>query len=267
MTERWQKLPLFPERLETARNGWMTNKTWRQNGDKNVLYPRCLPAPGKSDYNRTMKYASSGKQKADITVPGTTRVSRETDEGSEKILIDGKERVFLRKSEVVEMLGNWPKEVDRMLYASRNGDSWLVIVSNDSGKSGAEVRVTAASVRQAARRIANGERPPPMPSEQPKVTPAKTEVSTRTVPDRTMGAILRAGELLPRGVKRAVFDQDRKTVWVTWENDDLQSIRKKCSRGRNTRVSVVTFSSLTNGPSPITRASRRDEQPDSLGES
>jgi len=72
--------------------------------------------------------------------------------GVGKIVIYGKARFFLKKPEVVETFVDWLKEVDRILHPSRNNEPWLKIVSNEGGKSGAEVRVAAGSVICVARK-------------------------------------------------------------------------------------------------------------------
>lgn len=177
-----------------------------------------------------------------------------------KILINGKERFFLLKSELEEILGNWPKEVDRMLYASRHGDPWLTIVSNQSGKSGAEVRVTTESALLAARRLAVGERPPLMPSERRKSTPAPQGQAPGGIPDTVISAFLRAGEMLPPGVKSVDFQQKKNMVFIRWENGDFQSIRKIARRGRSTRAITVCFSTPTSAPNPIGKPSRPQDR-------
>jgi len=177
-------------------------------------------------------------------------------------MIDGKERFFLKKSEVVETFANWPKEVDRMLYASRNNEPWLKIVSNEGGKSGAEVRVTAESVICAAHRLTNGERPPLMPSEKRKAVSDPQGRVSGGIPDRVVSALLRAGEILPAEVKCVEFNQDRKSIWVSWSNGDVQSIRKKSSRGRNTRVITICFSKPDNAKHGLSLKSNPEDRPD-----
>jgi hypothetical protein len=173
-----------------------------------------------------------------------------------KILINGKERFFLLKSELEEILGKWPKEVDRMLHASRHGTPWLTIVSNQTGKSGAEVRVTTESVLRAAHRLAAGERPPLMPSERRKSSPVPQGTAPGGVPDAVISAFLRAGEMLPPGVKSVDFQQERNMIFIHWENGDFQSIRKISHRGRSTRAITVCFSAPANAPKPIVKSSR-----------
>ena len=181
-------------------------------------------------------------------VPGTVAPGR--------IVIDGKERLFILKSELEEILANWPKEVDRMLHASRHGVPWLTIVSNQSGRSGAEVRVTTESVLCAARRLAAGERPPLMPSERRKSTPTPQGHAPGGIPDAVISAFLRAGEMLPPGVTSVDFQQKMNMVLVSWENGDFQSIRKIVRRGRSTRAIAVCFSTPPNAPNPIGKPSR-----------
>jgi hypothetical protein len=178
-----------------------------------------------------------------------------------KISINGKEREFLLKSEVVELLGNWPKVVDRMLHATRDGVPWLEIVSNRSGTSGAEVRVTAESVSRAVERLRRGEVPPLMPSEKKAACPSPATKATGKIPDKTMSALLRAGDLLPPGITSATFNQQMKFVVLQWENGIYQFIRRITKPGRNTRVSTVSFDCTPDKPSPI-RPSRKGEQDD-----
>ena len=206
------------------------------------------------------KSAPKAKNKIPASSPGGTakEVSGTVETG--KILINGKERFFLLKSELEEILGKWPKEVDRMLYASRHGAPWLTIVSNQSGKSGAEVRVTSESVLWAARRLAAGERPPPMPSERKRSDPTPQGYAPGGIPDAVISALLRAGEMLPAGISWAKFLPNTKVISVEWENGDFQSIRKKTSRGRSTRVITIRFSSAPAGPSPVQGRSQRSDR-------
>jgi len=146
-----------------------------------------------------------------------------------------------------------------MLHATRNGSPWLEIVSNRSGASGAEVRVTAESVSQAIERLRCGEDPPLMPSEKkaPKLSSSKKTLGK--IPDKTMSALLRAGDLLPSGISSATFNQQLKFVTLQWCNGDYQHIRKVTKPGRNTRVITVSFDCQPGKPSPI-RPSREGEE-------
>lgn len=200
----------------------------------------------------TKKAAPKTGKKAPASSSGGTGPAVTAAAAPGMISINGKERLFLLKSELEEILGNWPKEVDRMLHASRHGTPWLTIVSNQSGRSGAEVRVTTESALRAAHRLAAGERPPLMPSERRKSTPTPQGHAPGGIPDAVISALLRAGEMLPAGILSAKFQMKTKAISVEWENGDFQSIRKKTSRGRSTRVITVRFSSPSpTAPSPV----------------
>lgn len=182
----------------------------------------------------------------------------------ENIFINGKERAFLLKSEVIELLGDWPKVVDRMLHASRNGKPWLKIVSNQSGNSGSEVRVTAESVAKAIERLSQGEEPPLLPSERRQSATNKShdvhlttiqeerQCTTREtkhpgrIPDKSAANLLRAADLLPAGVTAVTFHQKLKLISVHWTNGDHEYIRRVSKRGRNTRVISVRFDTSPN---------------------
>jgi len=176
---------------------------------------------------------------AKAEVSETDRNSDRTPKG--RILFDGKPRAFLLKSELVEFLGGWPKVVDRMLHATRNGKPWLEIVSNRSGASGAEVRVTADSVAQAIERLRRGEEPPLMPSEQKNSGIAPTPKRPGNTPDKMIAGLLRAADLLPSDVISATFYQNLKMITLKWANGDYQHVRRITKRGRNTRVITVCF--------------------------
>jgi len=174
-----------------------------------------------------------------------------------KISVQGKnviaeiERVFLLKSEVIDIFGAWPKVVDRMLHATRNGLPWLEIVSNRSGASGAEVRVTAKSVCEAVERLRGGEVPPLMPSEKKIANSLSLKKAPGKISDKALSALLRAGDLLPSGLSSATFNQQLKIVTLQWSNGNYQLIRKVTRRGRNTRMILVCFDCRPGKPSPI----------------
>ncbi len=199
-------------------------------------------------------------KKMPASSPGCTTLDVSGTVAPGRILINGKQRFFLLKSELEEILGCWPKEVDRMLHASRHEDPWLTIVSNQSGKSGAEVRVTVESALCAARRLTDGERPPLMPSERKKSTPTPQGHAPGGIPDAVISAFLRAGEMLPPGVTSVDFQQKKNMVFVQWENGDFQSIRKIACRGRSTRVITVCFSKPTGAPNPTGKRSRPQDR-------
>ncbi len=71
----------------------------------------------------------------------------------------------LNKEQVCRFLGIGPKILQRMVWASRNGDRWLDFASNQRGKPRLRLTVTVDSARAAFQRLLRGEEPPRLPCE------------------------------------------------------------------------------------------------------
>lgn len=72
----------------------------------------------------------------------------------------------LDKAAVCRFLGIGPKILQRMISATRRGDTWLVFASNHTGKPKQRLTVTTASARAAFDRLCRGDEPPLLPCEQ-----------------------------------------------------------------------------------------------------
>ncbi len=160
------------------------------------------------------------------------------------IQIDGKEQLFVTKSQLIDLFAQWPKAVGRMLHASRHGDDWLVIASNKSGKSGSEVRVTAESVHSAYHRLINGEEPPKMPSERSPVPKPLRLLSIAETQSPLLEKVMLAAELLPQQSARVIFSKhanEKIIATVTWNDGSTDVVIKTKRRGRNSNTKVIGF--------------------------
>ena len=71
----------------------------------------------------------------------------------------------LDKEGVRKFLSIGPKVLQRMVWASRNGDRWLDFATNHNGRPRMRVTFTLESARYAFARLCRGEEPPLLPCE------------------------------------------------------------------------------------------------------
>jgi hypothetical protein len=170
-----------------------------------------------------------------------------------RIEINGKRPLALSKADLKELFGKWPKEVDRMLWASRNGDAWLVFVSNQEGSPGHTTRVTTESAENAFDRICRGERPPRMPSER---KPKKRRMISTSLPEQEIetliGNCLEILRNLPAKITN--IDINRKSGCVSLQlSDESYQIARlaKSKPGKKRRILSVVFIKNPNAPDPL----------------
>jgi hypothetical protein len=151
----------------------------------------------------------------------------------------GEQRAVITKREFIKLLGGSSKYVDRMLHATRNGEPWLELVGNKSGKGGARVLIDCESVEWALKRLRRGEVPPLMPSElRPPVEKVKTR---KGAPNRQGEALIKAFDLLPKDAESVAFNLTLRAFTVYWKNGDSQWFGLKREKGRGTTLRDISF--------------------------
>lgn len=165
----------------------------------------------------------------------------------------GEQREVITKRELITLLGGAAKYVDRMLRATRDGDPWLELVGNKSGKGGARVRIDYESAGRALERLKRGELPPLMPSELK--LPVKKVKTRKGAPDKQGEALIRAFDLLPRGAEAVSFNLTLRTLMVCWRNGERQWFRLQREKGRGTSLRDISF---LPGGAPMTQSPGED---------
>lgn len=160
-----------------------------------------------------------------------------------RIEISGERPLALTKAELKGLFGKWPKEVDRMLWASRNGQPWLVFIANKEGSPGLMTRVTTASAEAAFDRLLAGERPPRLPSERKpkkrKILPSSiSEVEVENLVEH----LLEITKGLPREVIGIDLNREAGSVFVSLSDGSSRICRLAKARPAKKRaVMAVTF--------------------------
>jgi len=174
-----------------------------------------------------------------------------------RIEIDGMRPLALSKADLKELFGKWPKEVDRMLWASRNGDPWLVFASNQEGSPGHLTRVTTESAEIAFDRICRGERPPRMPSERKS---KKRPLVSSSLPEKAIESLiencLQILQDLPAEVSNIDLNRESGCVSLQLSDRSHQILRMaKAKPGKKRRVLSVAFVKNPNAPDPLANSS------------
>ncbi len=147
-----------------------------------------------------------------------------------QILINGVRPLALNLKRLKQIFGERPKLVARMLHATRNGDPWLVFVTNKEGNPGKEVTVSTESAELAAERLKQGEEPPLLPSEKARKTDSQRKQLKRRLP-KISAAPPTPGDLtpficaLPPGLIRLTVNPEVGMLNLDYDNGLQQYIR------------------------------------------
>lgn len=151
-----------------------------------------------------------------------------------RVEINRKRPLALSKADLQELFGKWPKEVDRMLWASRNGDPWLAFVSNREGSPGHTTRVTTESAEIAFDRICRGERPPRMPSERKtKMRPMVSSSLSERAVERLIENCLEILKDLPAEVSSIALNRESGCISLERSDFSHQIYRPRRNQGKS----------------------------------
>lgn len=170
-----------------------------------------------------------------------------------QILINGVRPLALDLKSLRYVFGGRSKLVARMLHASRNGDAWLVFVSNKDGIPGKKVMVTPESAERAVERLKQGEEPPLLPSEKGRKTDSHRKQLKRRLP-KLPTAAPSPNDLtpflcaLPPGLIKLTVHPETKSLTLDYDNGVQQYVRLRKGEPPIT-VSFIPASQFLTPPS------------------